>query len=448
MSRAGRSGRPARTLNEVASGLARTLALLRPRTYRQRPSVLVGSPGEQPGAGGRTGTKAMSRKVRVLFVFNSLEGRGAERVALETALGLDRERFQPSLWVLRQEGELWDRIPAGMRVSVVLGAGERLRDRRPAVLRSLLAAAWRSDVVVGAVELLPTYLALIAGRLTGRPTVGWVHNSMELVYRDLPAYLGRLSRVGDHLLTRLVFVSQGTRDTLQRLHRLPGERLSVIHNSYDLAQIQEKRATSLPEWAGFMSERPCVLGVGRLTRQKGFDLLIEAHALLRARGGTHQLVILGEGPDRASLEALVRERGLSDSVHLPGAVTNPYAFLARATVFALSSRYEGLPGVVIEALACGTPIVAVNCPSGPDEILEGGRFGKLVPPDDVPALADGIESLLGDEELRTRLSEAGPGRARDFSPERTIPRWEELLGSLAGRRAGLTLSSRPTGRGR
>lgn len=140
--------------------------------------------------------------------------------------------------------------------------------------------------------------------------------------------------------------------------------------------------------------KPVVVAAGMLAPWKGFEELIAAFALLRTRGRDARLVILGEGPDRAKLEAQVAALDLADRVRLPGHAANPLKYFARADVFALSSRVEGMPNVLVEAMMCGCTVVATDCPTGPRELLQGGRFGYLVAPRDPAALADGIAAAL------------------------------------------------------
>jgi glycosyltransferase involved in cell wall biosynthesis len=156
---------------------------------------------------------------------------------------------------------------------------------------------------------------------------------------------------------------------------------------------------------------PVVLGVGRLTRQKDFESLVRAFAQVRQHRPA-RLLILGEGEERSALEALVRELGLESDVALPGFQAGAQACMTRAAVFVLSSAWEGLPTVLIEALAAGTTVVATDCPSGPREILRGGELGRLVPPGDVEALARGILAALGGTARRVPLTEL-----REFTQE-------------------------------
>jgi glycosyltransferase involved in cell wall biosynthesis len=168
-----------------------------------------------------------------------------------------------------------------------------------------------------------------------------------------------------------------------------------------------------------------VSGAGRLTAQKDFPTLVRAFARLRARRPA-RLVILGAAKRprrRESLLALARDLGVADDVWLPGCVENPLRYLARSAVFALSSRWEGLPAVLIEAMACGCPVVSTDCPGGSREILEDGRWGPLVPPGEPEALAAAIGELLSAPPERKDLRR----RAACFDRERAVDGYLEVL---------------------
>ncbi|WP_189089773.1 glycosyltransferase [Deinococcus ruber] len=366
-------------------------------------------------------------RLRVLFVFEGLYGRGAERIALGLIARLDRTRFAPSVWILRSEDALRSEVPPDVPITVVLRTGERIRHALGRVPASLLEQARKADVIVGTVELMPTYFAALAGAWTGKPVIGWVRNSMDYTFSEQPIWHRWLSRWLYRRLPRLVFVSHGTKQTLRRLQLLNEAQLSVVYNPVDVARVQLKQYDALPEWASFMHRHPTIVAVGRLVRQKGFDVLIRAHAALRQRGSAQHLLIVGEGHLRRSLEMLAAELGVSDSVHLPGHVQNPYPLMRHAAVFALSSNWEGFGGVVVEAMACGTPVVATDCPSGPAEILEDGRYGLLVPPNDPQALSGALEQVLSTPALQQELHHLSLSRAQDFAPGVTVPQWQELL---------------------
>ena len=171
-----------------------------------------------------------------------------------------------------------------------------------------------------------------------------------------------------------------------------------------------------------MGAPPLLLAAGRLAPAKDFATLLRAFARVRARRPVH-LVILGEGGLRHTLEKQLRELGIEADVELHGFVDNPFAWMSRASLFVLSSAWEGSPGVLVEAMACGCPVVSTDCPSGPDEILDGGRYGRLVPVGDAAALTEAIATTLD----ATIDREALRARAREFDVDRAIERYLDVL---------------------
>lgn len=207
---------------------------------------------------------------------------------------------------------------------------------------------------------------------------------------------------------------------------MPRSRSVVIPNAVRLEEGAGAEAGTL-EAAG----EPHVLALGRLHRQKGFDLLIEAFRGLALRHPAWHLTIVGEGPERARLERLARDFDLSARIHLPGASAQPGRLLRAAArngnIFAFPSRYEGFPNALIEAMACGLPVVAADCPHGPREILEGGAHGLLVPPEDPKALAAGLAALMGDPARREDLAARARRRAEAYAPDRIARLWLDLV---------------------
>lgn len=192
---------------------------------------------------------------------------------------------------------------------------------------------------------------------------------------------------------RLIAVSAGVRDDLIRNFAIPPERIEVIYNPTVTPSIVER--TKLPVEHPWLQGDgpPVVMGMGRLTGQKDFSTLLQAFARLRAHQPA-RLIILGEGPLRSALEDEAEQLGIRAELDLPGYVSDPIPYLARASLFALSSRYEGLANVAIEALAAGAPVVATDCPSGMGEILQGGRIGRLVPVGDIEGLAEAMRETI------------------------------------------------------
>ena len=219
-----------------------------------------------------------------------------------------------------------------------------------------------------------------------------------------------------------VAVSCGVAGELGRLSGMPHSRIHTIYNPVVSADLLRKACEPIDHpWLNGGGP-PVVLAIGRLHKQKDFPTLLAAFALL-VRQRCARLIVLGRGPLLADLQSLAHELRIGKHVEFPGFVENPYAFLARASLFVLSSRHEGLANVLIEAMACGCPVVSTNCPYGPDEILQGGRWGELVPVGNPEALADAMARALDSPPGRHGLRD----RASFFSVEKAVVRFEELL---------------------
>jgi glycosyltransferase involved in cell wall biosynthesis len=337
-------------------------------------------------------------KERLAIFVPSMRGGGAERIALNLAGGVVKRGYCVDLVLAQAEGSYLAQVPDAVRI-IDLGSSRvslslpalaaYLRRERP---QALLSEMGHANVV-----------ALWARRLVGIPRRVVVCN--HLIYRNAPAQHASSWRV--RLMPRLakrfypwadgiVAVSSGVADGLAQVTGIPRECIEVIYNPVVTPEVREKAQAPFEHpWFG-PSKPPVILGMGRLTAQKDFPALIQAFAQVR-QSRQVRLMILGEGEDRPPLEALVRELGLEKDVALPGFVDNPYAYLTRASLFVLSSRWEGLPTVLIEALYCGVPSIATDCPDGPREILADGQYGQLVPIGDAAALARAIETSLESE---------------------------------------------------
>jgi glycosyltransferase involved in cell wall biosynthesis len=227
---------------------------------------------------------------------------------------------------------------------------------------------------------------------------------------------------------RVVPNSEGLRRQLTERYRLPARKVSVVQNPLEIEEIvaqgeDGRRGDARP------SGLPLVLGIGRLTREKGFDLLICAAAEARR---PFRLVLLGEGRGKKNLRDLAGRLGVADRVEFAGFHENPYAWLHNTAVFVLPSRYEGFPNSLLEAMALGVPCVATRCPTGPEEIVTDGVDGLLVPVEDPGALAAAIDRLLGDPELRERLGRAARERVRAYDAQGIVRRFEALIEEVTG----------------
>jgi len=335
---------------------------------------------------------------KVAFFLPSLGGGGAERMILNLARGFAERGFKVDLVLARAEGPYLSQVPSEARV-VDLGARRvlyalpglvhYLRRERPQAMLSTLSHANIVALWARVIGRVPTRLVIREANTTRISVSG----GPPLRRRLIPVFM-RLFYLG---ADAVVANSFGVAEDLAKLG-VPPDKIKVIYNPVVTPELFAKAEESVDHSWFRPDEPPVILGVGRLTKQKDFPTLIRAFALVR-KERLARLMILGEGEERPKLEALVRELGLKEDVVLPGFVDNPYKYMKRAGVFVLPSLWEGLPNVLIEALALGTPVVATDCPGGSREILEGGKWGKLVSVGDVEALADAIVAVLSNPKL-------------------------------------------------
>lgn len=337
---------------------------------------------------------AQSNK-RIAVFISSMQGGGAQRAILKTATGIADRGYDVDLVLARATGPYMKEIPHTINV-VDLKARSVLRSL-PALIRYLRrhqpVAMLSALNYVNIVAILARHFSGVSTRMviSERNTVS-ISTTKFLRMRGrlfVPFFMKRFYPWAD----AVVAVSHGVRTDLLQFLSIPTERVHVIYNPIITPELQQKAKTELEHPWFRDGEPPVILAVGRLQPQKDFPLLIEAFRRVRATVPA-RLIILGEGPDHEALQAQVNATGLSADICLPGFDANPYAYMKKAAVFVLSSRWEGLPGVLIEALYCGTPLVATDCPSGPKEILAGGSYGRLVPVGEVETMTMAIQDAL------------------------------------------------------
>lgn len=330
-----------------------------------------------------------------IAVFLSFSGQGGvERMVLNLVEGLAAAGHRVDLLAVRasnMEKRAWpDAVRVhdlGVRHTLLAQPAltRYLRTDRPRALlcakdraiRVAVRARVRSGVPCTLVGRLGTNLSAALG---GRGALTrWLRLApMRRIYRQVDT---------------VVAVSEGVAEDTAMVTGLPPTRIRVVRNPVVTPRLRQQ-ATLVPDHPWLVEGgAPVILGAGRLTQQKDFETLIRAYALVHKTRAA-RLLILGEGRLRDDLERLAGLLGVHAAVDLPGHAENPYSYMARAAVFVLSSRWEGSPNVLTEALALGTPVVSTDCPSGPRELLDGGRYGELVPMGDVPAMAAAIGRVL------------------------------------------------------
>lgn len=361
----------------------------------------------------------------------TLEGGGAEKVLVNILNHLDEAKYEITLLLLKYEGVYLSSLPSHIKVKYLLGP-EPTGFLRRGIIYSMkkrwyslvLAKPWLANVLLPdyydvGVSFLEGDASLLLSYLNGpQKKIAWVHIDLER-HHTLPR---EIEKVVYERMDEVVCVSEGVKQSVLNLHPVLESNISVIYNPVDTTLIAAKGQESIKVGRGLN-----VLAIGRLLNsQKAFDLLLAAHHQNIAAGMDYHLTILGEGSDREVLEKYIQEHQLSDHTSLLGFQDNPYPYIAGCDLFVMSSRYEGYPVVLVEAMTLGKAIVSTAC-TGPQEALNDGEFGYLVPVNDVNTLAEGIKTLLEDQGVRERYASLSKQRADIFSFRRSMMDVERLL---------------------
>ena len=392
--------------------------------------------------------------------FATLAGGGLERMMLATAGALSERGYEVDVVVADAQGPLAGLIPAGVRlVELQRGpiwlARARILQAESPTLESPLAPLLLALKLPNRLPYLPSLVsyfreerpkAVFAAGLSANLLATWARalarsdarvvasqrNTMSSVMntwtwkrRAFPGLIRRNYLAAD----AVVAVSEGVADDLAAHFGIPRDRITVVYNPVVSGSLKEKAAAPIDHPWLASGAPPVVLSAGRLHPTKDYPTLIRSFARLR-QVREARLLILGSGKNdeetarrRAELIELAAELGVSEDVDLPGFVPNPLPYMARAAVFVLSSLWEGFGNVLVEALACGCPVVSTDCPSGPAEILDHGRYGRLVPVGDDSAMAEAIAATLKSPPDRDVLRAHGAL----FTVDRAVDAYLDLL---------------------
>jgi glycosyltransferase involved in cell wall biosynthesis len=372
-------------------------------------------------------------------MINSLGFGGAERVIADLSVQLEKRGMTVFLFLMDDSKIAYPHggtvVPIGF-TSRPLGALTPLMSWQHIVKTAAAKKKYKIDVTISAME----YLNLI-NLLTGHGRrIATLHNyrfQQEVTPTAKDRFIEKMFTRFAARNRAIVCVSRAIEEKARGLY--PGVDIKTIYNSVDLAQVSSKIDSDphLP--------MPIPLGAytfvhaGRLTAQKAQERLLRAFARVHEKENRARLLILGGGEDEGTLKALAKALGLAEAVHFTGFVDNPFYYIGRCRAFVLSSEYEGFGNVIIEALACSTPVVSTDCKSGPREILsphsdihqqsvavEVGEYGLLTAPNE-ESLASGMEMLLLDDNMHARFQQVAKARARDFAADAMIDHWLDLL---------------------
>jgi glycosyltransferase involved in cell wall biosynthesis len=358
-----------------------------------------------------------------MIVIHSLRGGGAERVLINLLKGLDRSEF--SINLVLYEGVFDYPLPDNIEVAILdIGASRNLfklirgfvlkiirlallfRRKRPDVIFSLLSST--NVAVIIAKVLSRTKSKLIVSEHT-YPSVNLANEMYGGITR---LFIKRCYPEAD----RIIAVSESIKQDLVLNFHFPETKIEVVYNPVDIGEI-ERLSKETVEHPWFHDKTPVIVSVGRLTKQKGYPYLLHAFSLAKKHLSC-RLAIIGDGEDKAKLLGMAKGLGVEREVEFLGFQKNPFKYLARSSLFVLSSLYEGFPNVILEAMALGLPVISTDCPSGPAEIIEDRKSGLLVPVRDEQALAGAIMAVMTDERLRESLGREARQRAGTFALEK------------------------------
>ncbi len=333
-------------------------------------------------------------KRRIALFISGMYGGGAQKAWVNLARGMVENGYPVDLVLASAKGPLMDTIPGDVRVidlnsrRVIYSLPrlvQYLRKQRPAVLISAMN-------YVNITALWAKYIARVPTRV-----IISVHGVPSSSAKNPSDKLGKLMPLFTKLFypwaDEIISVSKGVANDLAQLTQIPLNNIRAIYNPVITPDL--KKGMKAPLHHPWFKDKkiPVILAVGRLAPEKDFSTLIKAFALVRQKRPV-RLMILGQGQEQHLLEELIQSHNLEQDISLMGFVANPYAYMSRAALFVCSSQWESLSLVLIEALYCGAALVSTDCPYGPREILQGGKFGKLVPVGDTSGLARAIEASL------------------------------------------------------
>ena len=370
----------------------------------------------------------MNDQGHVSFFVPNLRIGGAQRVTVTLANALQERGYRVDLIVARSGGALTDDVQDAVRVieldppktralgiaTSIPGLTSYLVEERPSVMFSQMTYG---SLVATAARLLGRSETALFGvehseyRTRTSPRIRLVTTMMKYAYRSTNG---------------VIAVSNGVAESIRNATTLDLSNVRVINNPVDVDAVRDAGQTTTPHPWLAMDDLDVVLAVGRFDPRKDYETLIRAFALVHDRKPATRLIVLGAGPTKEKVHDLVDERALTDVVALPGSVSNPYAYMTRASLLALTSRTEGLPTVLIEALSCGCPIVSTDCSTGPREILAHGEYGHLVPVGESDAVADAICTTLDGAVDAAKLRQ----RAEYFGVDRAVAEYESVIDTV------------------
>lgn len=371
-----------------------------------------------------------TQKKKILIVIPSMGGGGAERVVVNLANHLDSGRYGVSIATFQERNDYVNELDKDINImclgkkskwdflKLILRLRKVIKEHKPDVVLSLIYYANIITLFAG-MSLKRNFKVIISEHIYSYKYLsegGW--RALKRCFMNF-AY-----KKADKIIT----VSEGIKKILQDDFNIPAEKIVTIYNPipFDVIVKNSQQAVVHPFFEN--GGNNVIIGMGRLEHQKRFDVLLKAFAIVQRQHNEARLIILGKGALQKDLEELTHKLNLNKFVNFAGFQPNPHAWVSKADIFVLSSDMEGFPMAILEAMACGVPVISTDCPTGPSEIIINGENGILVPPSNEKKLAEAMIALLEDKNHREKLSMAGQKKAEEFGIQKILNQYEKIFG--------------------
>lgn len=388
----------------------------------------------------------MPDRIRVLLAIGSMAGGGSERQIVNTLRHINRSKFEPHLYLVSRTGEFLGQVPNDVSITAFDDAPDSSGMYLPGRIRRAQIAHFRSTLTEKKIDVVydrTPHMTLVAGPACQQLGVPHLSTVVSNPVDDLRDNIGRFRWLKSRVLkrcyrnaNRVIANSEPLAQACRDFYDLPTDKVTIVSNGFDFAEMKAR----VSEKAGLELLPPetfHIVAVGRLEECKGFDILLDAlNELVNVRGLINVVTsIVGRGSCEAPLKRLADQHCLEQVVRFPGFQQNPYPLIQSANLFCLTSRYEGMPNALVEAMSLGVPVLSTDCPYGPRDILQNGSLGTLVPHLDMQAIVDGIDrAMKPDPDRDARTGNAKNSVLSRFGISPTTQALEELLAHAATRR--------------
>lgn len=370
--------------------------------------------------------------MKVQVILPNLAVGGAERATILLLKHLNRENFNATLLLYKKEGKFLNGVPPDIPIKSIESPLWGVSSKPAKIIKlSREIKSENPDLVWSHMRGCNLDTIIATNLFNDVPTISTAHGNLtSQLFLETNATTRFLVKMLAKSLypfsDGIIAVSRGVKDDLVKNYGVPEQKIKVIYNPIDLDYISRAKQVEVDHPWFFDDDIPVIISVGRLVPQKGYSYLLKSFKLMGKKVPC-RLVIIGQGEERNRLKRLAQNLGIGDSVAFLGLQENPFKYVSRSSVFVLSSLVEGFPIVLLETMVCGVPVVSTRCPSGPDEIIENGINGLLVPVADVNSMADAIMRLLTDEELSKKVVENAKKKVVEFDVKRIVKKYENYF---------------------